>query len=226
MTLYLSRFSLNRRSPLVGLASLINPSDPNAAADAHHKLVWSLFGNENADQERDFLFRHAGRDHFMALSRRAPVANELIAPLECKEFAPRLKQGQKLGFMLRANATVDRVAERKAGRSRRVDLVMERLHAVGRADRAARRPAVVQEVAQEWLEAQGSRKGFMPAKVGVERYNVVEIKRPRGQVAKLGVMDLTGVLTVTDPDLFLQSLGQGFGRGKAWGCGMMLVRPA
>ncbi len=41
-----------------------------------------------------------------------------------------------------------------------------------------------------------------------------------------GVLDYEGVLTVEDPVLFLSALTVGFGRARAFGCGLMLVRRA
>ncbi len=41
-----------------------------------------------------------------------------------------------------------------------------------------------------------------------------------------GVLDLEGEIEVTDPAAFATALAQGFGRAKAWGCGMMLIRRA
>ncbi|MBL7000104.1 MAG: type I-E CRISPR-associated protein Cas6/Cse3/CasE [Gammaproteobacteria bacterium] len=37
-------------------------------------------------------------------------------------------------------------------------------------------------------------------------------------------VDFTGVLTVTDVDLFKVALFNGIGRSKAFGCGMLLIR--
>ena len=48
----------------------------------------------------------------------------------------------------------------------------------------------------------------------------------RRQGATFGILDLTGEIAVTDPDTFLPALGAGFGRAKAWGCGLMLIQRA
>ena len=37
-------------------------------------------------------------------------------------------------------------------------------------------------------------------------------------------IDISGTLTVDDPELFLNNLRQGIGRAKAFGCGMMMIR--
>ena len=43
---------------------------------------------------------------------------------------------------------------------------------------------------------------------------------------QFGILDLTGLLEVTDPPLFLSHLAAGFGRAMAFGCGLMLIRRA
>ena len=43
---------------------------------------------------------------------------------------------------------------------------------------------------------------------------------------ELGVVDLEGILQVGDPELFLGALRKGFGRAKAYGFGLMLIRRA
>jgi CRISPR system Cascade subunit CasE len=48
----------------------------------------------------------------------------------------------------------------------------------------------------------------------------------RRRQPQFGVLDLAGTIEVTDSDAFLAALAQGFGRAKAFGCGLMLIRRA
>ncbi|MDX2120628.1 MAG: type I-E CRISPR-associated protein Cas6/Cse3/CasE, partial [Gemmatimonadota bacterium] len=59
----------------------------------------------------------------------------------------------------------------------------------------------------------------------VNRYETLSLDRP-GAPMQIGVLDLEGTLYVTDPSAFLGALGAGFGRAKAFGCGLMLIRRA
>jgi CRISPR system Cascade subunit CasE len=63
-----------------------------------------------------------------------------------------------------------------------------------------------------------------PDGLRVDGYRVLRPPRPRkaGQM-RIGVLDFDGVLTVTDPQRFLAALAAGFGRAKAYGCGLMLI---
>lgn len=144
----------------------------------------------------------------------------------------------------------------KDGRVRggRSDVVMDALHAASGVQRAESRRGVLDAVAHAWLTRQGERHGFAldprtgPAHataavdddldggdaddgvsggVRATGYRVLRVDRGAGRARlQLGVLDLEGALTVRDPKLFVAALGQGFGRAKAFGCGLMLVRRA
>ncbi len=224
MTLYLSRLTLNRTASAKALMPLLNPEDHNSAADAHHRLVWSVFSDGPA-RERDFLWRYDGRGRFMTLSARSPSPSELFLPSETKVFEPDLRKGDRLSYILRANAT--RARRIGHGKSQRVDVVMDLLHRVpaGR-ERAEARQRLAAEAAETWMMAQGHKKGYRPVATVAESYSTMELGRKRREGATFGILDLSGIVEVTDVDAFLPALAQGFGRAKAWGCGLMLIRRA
>ena len=229
MTLFFSRLTLRRTPPTAALTALLDPPEPGQAADAHHRLMWSVF-SDGASRKRDFLWRYDGRGRFFTLSARTPTPSDLFQPHETKVFEPRLKIGDGLGFKLRANATKDRAAARRGPRSerrhRRVDIVMDGLHraAPQNATRADLRDRVAEAAAAEWMKRQGAARGFEPRLTTVEGYSTINLGRQRRQGATLGILDLVGSLEVTRPDTFLTALAGGFGRAKAWGCGLMLIR--
>ena len=228
--LYLSRLALNRSAPSAALISLLNPPDPGQAADAHHRLIWSVF-SDGPNRKRDFLWRHDGRGRFYTLSVRPPRKSDLFDPPETKEFAPSLQAGDRLQYTLRANATRDRAIvsrmdkDARRGNSRRVDVVMDVLRTapVG-TKRAEVRDRTAQTAAEAWILQQGASKGFAPQITVVEGYSTIKLGRNRRKGATLGVLDLRGEIEVTDPEAFLTALASGFGRAKSWGCGLMLIR--
>ena len=224
MTLYLSRLTLARDPGNAALSTLLDPDDPGAAMNAHHQLMWTLFA-DGPERRRDFLWRVDGRARFFALSQRPPNAHPLFDPPEVKEFSPVLATGDRLSFVLRANATKDRA---RATKNRRVDLVMDLLHSVPRSERADARLDLAEKAASEWFARQGEAHGFVPHRLEVEGYSTVRLPRKSGsrEKARLGILDLTGTLTVTEPERFTARLGQGFGRARAFGCGLMLIRRA
>jgi CRISPR system Cascade subunit CasE len=265
MSLFLSRLAIARRPEVDAIRRLIDPiegpyreklHDPEKGRimDAHHRLIWALFG-DRPDRQRDFLWRSEGKGCFLVLSHRPPAADGagLFDPPEIKDFAPDLRPGDRLAFVLRVNATQTRKTGRlrKSGKphTHHIDIVMDRLFPVaGQTDlpegEISRRPALRHEMAtvaaREWLARQGERNGFMLEQrldgehgaipdLEVSDYSVVPLPAhvgPREGQPQFGVMDLGGHLRITDPAAFLGRIGEGFGRARAFGCGLMLIRRA
>ncbi len=230
MTLYLSRLSLRRNAPTATLMPLLDPPEAGQAADAHHRLMWSVF-SDGPGRERDFLWRADGQGRFFTLSARVPAPSALFRPHETKVFDPSLSRGDRLQFRLRANATKDRAVVGRGRKSqrkdRRVDVVMDRLHeAAAGAKRAELRDQVAEAAASDWVTRQGATRGFRSHLTVVEGYSTINLGRRRRQGATLGILDLVGVIEVTSPEVFVPALARGFGRAKAWGCGLMLIRRA
>lgn len=230
MTLWLSRLTISRAPSVSALKALIDPADRGTAKDAHHRLIWSAFADD-PDRRRDFLWRAENDGRFHVLSARAPSPSPFFEPPEVKAFAPDLRAGDRLEFVLRANATRTRKRERN-GREQRVhdDVVMHALKALppGAPRDEARGPAAA-SAACEWMAGQGVRGGFAPLDVQVSDYSVQALpghRGPRKGQPQFGVLDLTGILEVTDPIMFLDRVAGGFGRAKAFGCGLMMVRRA
>jgi CRISPR system Cascade subunit CasE len=129
-----------------------------------------------------------------------------------------------LGFTLHANPVVAR-ATAPGQRGKRHDVVMDVLTGIEPGQRAEARPDAVLAAGRKWLARQGATHGFKPAgQVAVDGYDRVVIPRETGQPAIFGVMDISGVLTIEDPVRFLAAQTAGFGRARAFGCGLMLIR--
>ena len=83
-----------------------------------------------------------------------------------------------------------------------------------------------QQAALDWLAAQGERSGFTLLDTSVDAYRQQQLRRENSrQLIQFSSVDYTGMLTVTDPGLFLQRLSQGYGKSRAVGCGLMLIKP-
>jgi len=241
MTLYLSQIRLARSPAAQALAPLLAPSDPAARRSAQHNLLWSVFA-DGPDRRRDFLWREERDGSFLTLSARPPVQSDLFQPHRVRDFAPVLTPGDRLDFQLRCNAT----RTEKAGglsaegkeKKRHVDFVMDALHAIpGRKDlpegtdslRAPERMKLAHEVGRAWLARQGERAGFRVLHAEAADYGTAVLpghRGPRKGQPQFGILDLTGRIEITDPAAFLVQLPIGFGRAKAFGCGLMLIRRA
>lgn len=85
------------------------------------------------------------------------------------------------------------------------------------------------DVTAAWLARQGETAGFRLIGAETGAYSVAALpghRGPRRRQPQFGILDMTGALEVTDPAVFLARLAQGFGRAKAFGCGLMLIRRA
>lgn len=239
MTLYLSHLCLSRRPSALALAPLLAPADPAARKSAQHNLLWSVFA-DGPDRTRDFLWREERQNSFLVLSARPPAQTELFEPHQVKEFAPALTAGDRLEFQLRCNATR---TEKTGGLSvtgkekkRHIDLVMDMLRTIpGRKDlspeadsrRAPERMALAQQAGHIWLAKQGDKAGFRVLAAEVADYSTEVLpghRGPRKGQPQFGILDLTGRIEITDPAAFLAQVAAGFGRAKAFGCGLMLIR--
>ncbi len=195
--------------------------------DVHH-VVWSWFA-DNPDRKRDFLYRHEGQGlttRFFTLSTRLPLDSRGLWRIESKPFAPKLASGEQLFFSLRANPT--RKKSDGSGKGKRHDVVMD-AKLVARTEGGAPKPfaELVERECIDWLASRAEACGFEIAEgdVRTDAYRPVRFPRGRGQAgASVTMVDYEGRITVRDVSLFLQSVMQGIGPAKAFGCGLMLVR--
>jgi CRISPR system Cascade subunit CasE len=221
---FLARVRLRRDASLAALGNVLVPPDSQERVQASHRLVWSLFA-DGQDRTRDFLWREEKPGHFMTLSSRPPEDPHQLFEVETKPFAPILCPGDRLGFMLRVNPTVSRGTE-PGKRGKRHDVVWDLLRSVPPAERAEARRGLMADAAQAWLARQGEVSGFASLELAVEGYDRVEIPRGNAPAVVVGVLDVSGLLEVANPARFREKLQQGFGRARAFGYGLMLIRRA
>ena len=196
-----------------------------------HRLLWNLFADA-PDRERDFLYRHEpenGRPVLYVVSARLPHDPDGLWKIDSKEYRPRLHAGDRLVFSATVNPIVSRRDEN--GRQHRHDVVMEAKHRL----RASETPKekwpsqaeLVQTEGASWLAARAEANGFAvsPESMRADGYRqVVYRKRGKPKPVRLSVMDVTGLLSVTNPETFAKTLMQGIGPAKSFGCGLLLVR--
>ena len=204
-------------------------------AYADHQWLWQLFAAP-AGTARDFLFRRHdlnGLPRFYVVSQRRPEAGHASWQVHTRDYAPDIAAGTCLNFELRANPTV---RHGRDGKSKRHDVVMEAKKQLLAARGLSRwadwdddtRPAlycVVQQSCNAWLARRGEALGFeIDADLVVtEAYEQHDDRTDRK--LQFTTVDFGGQLTVTDPQAFAKALLGGIGHAKAFGCGLLLVRP-
>lgn len=248
--LWFTRVRLKRDASVAALAPLLLPDRDDDRVSNGHRLMWSLFAQDSGQGSRDFLWREDASGWFYVLSRRPPPNEHPLLEVDApKNFAPALREGDILRFSLRANATVSRpkddfrtqnrdAALKPSRKTAHHDVVMHAIRDLPDPERAQGRQIAIQRASRAWLEGQAARCGFVlppalnpddddafPNTLRVDGYRVLRPPRQRrGAEMRIGVVDFEGLLTVTEPERFLASLATGFGRAKAYGCGLMLIK--
>jgi CRISPR system Cascade subunit CasE len=197
-----------------------------AQKDAGHRLVWSLFATDPA-AGRDFVFRAAETgglgNRFLIVSRRQPAYDPAVWDISTKPYAPALTAGQRYGFALRVNP-VRSISRPDRKPSLRVDVLM---HAEKQAGQRLDGPTR-ERLACDWLAEKLARAGaeLDPAACRIMAHTQLRLPRraPQGQ-AVLSVLDTEGALTMRDPVALGKALVDGIGHGKAFGLGLLLLRP-
>ena len=229
-SLFFCRARLKRGASVKALAPLLLGKTGRGGSSEHtgHHLVWSLFADTES-RKRDFLWREISTGTFFVLSARRPVdRHDLFEIAEPRPFEPSLAEGDVLGFTLRANAVVRR-RDSDHNHSVKHDIVMDALSKLPAGERAVHRHAAVRREGLAWLTRQGETAGFsvLDEKVRIDGYEQHSIDRgASGAPMSFSTLDFEGLLTVSEPSVFLAALANGFGAAKAYGCGLMLIRRA
>lgn len=235
---YLTRVCLRRDVPAAALREVLLPQGAGQRSASAHRLIWTLFA-DSSDRARDFLWHEGRSGEFYLLSERIPADQHGLFSVEApRVFAPSLAPGDRLSFLLRVNATVARSSGPNQ-RGKPCDIVMDALKDVPVGSRAESRKELLVGVATRWLSAREAKSGFALAgesneadgdpmhagPVRVRGYHVERIDRGRGaHDLSIGVLDLEGQVEVRDPGALIAAIKRGFGRGKAFGCGLMLIK--
>ena len=151
----------------------------------------------------------------LVLSQDKPDFGRLAAQFgaagwESREYEPllrRIESGSVWHFRLTANPTVSKSGVRD-----------ERGKVLGH---------ITPTHQKRWLSERAEKHGFS---VSEEEFDVVQSRwlrfrkgTERGRPVTLLSVTYEGRLTITDPVLFIQTLTEGLGRGKAYGLGLLTV---
>lgn len=220
----------------------VDPRDPGYLV---HLLLRRLFA-EAAPQPflveegrgTPLLWGYARADA-AALRGRLDLADPLAArtlvadSLESRPLPLPFSAGRRLGFRLRACPVVRR--RREDGRVLELDAFLARS-----LERPKEEPVVREEVYRDWLARRLEEGGARLLGVRMVRFLQVPLVRrsrdgrPRplpspsekARLARRPDATFEGVLEVRDPDAFTARLARGIGRHRAFGFGMLLLRPA
>jgi CRISPR system Cascade subunit CasE len=193
-----------------------------------HQALWDVFPPA-PDAARDFIYRmesRQGRPCVYLVSRRKPTHDpENLWRIQTRPYEPQLREGQRLGFSLRANPVVTREGKRH-------DIVMDAKKALRQGGQPVPPLAeLMQSAGQRWLQRRQENLGCKLESVLVDGYRIQEMfkasaRREGGaRPIRVATCDFQGVLCVTDPKALAKVLMEGVGKARAFGCGLLMVRP-
>lgn len=196
-----------------------------------HQRIWRIV-SMNKYQKRDFLYR-VEYDAYQNIRFIYLLAHNTVTPQKnvridvSPRFQPQLDNGEELLFKLRANPII---RKKENGRAKDCDIIMDakyQFKKVGRnyLDKFSM-DELIHNVGMEWLGRKGERHGFSVKsfEVNIDNYREYSICATGKQNFTLRTLDFEGKLKITDQNCFINTLFNGIGRAKAFGCGLMLVR--
>lgn len=138
------------------------------------------------------------------LSQERPAESDIFT-IECRPFAPELRTGQSLCFNLRANPTIC-----KAGK--RHDLLMEAKRQVRGRWKEVMSGCINNRRRWTGWQRRGKKRFYTTGYLGRCLPTTATAAENSRQLIQFSSVDYTGMLTVTDPGLFLQRLSQGMAK--------------
>jgi len=168
-----------------------------------HKLLWKCFPDQ-PDSQRQFLFRIDTLETETRLLLLAKEAPQILNIGQCdgiKRINPEFAKGDLYWFKLRANPVC---RERKSGKLR---------------------PLTSNEDLLDYLTRKGMRYGFkLHSEPGFLTHSATFAKSRNLPPITLNIADMEGILSIEDPNSFMEGFQNGIGRGCAFGCGMLLLK--
>lgn len=177
-----------------------------------HRVLWKLFA-EDADAERDFLFRvgqaEQNRAEVLMQSLRKPEASfDAARILACKEYPLLLQTGQRLRFLLVANP-IKMIKDEKG----RTDAAGE--------PKKCRVPLIKEEEQKAWIERKFQGVALLDSLV-IDPVLPLRFRKSReDRAGKIQQVSFQGVLNVENSEVLTELVQSGIGPAKAFGCGLL-----
>lgn len=178
-----------------------------------HRALWRLFP-ENADVERDYLFRversSPQQAEVLMQSCREPVVRDLQESkiIASRDFPLRIKADMRLRFLLVANPV--KTINDESGR----------LNGKGEIKKC-RVPLIHEEEWRTWLERKFEGRAELDTLIAEKRLALHFRKAKEKRVGKIQPVNFEGILTVKEPSSFTTLIASGIGPAKAFGCGLL-----
>lgn len=211
-----------------GLAQLFATSPAPAEVPLHNFAHDDLRAESVQDPSAVFVLAYAAHDA-QALRGAMNTSQGLLRECQSRRM-PSFEAGQRLGFRTRV-CPITRTrtpGERELGVDRRGKTKCREMDAFVHATLGLPKESRVdrEEVYTAWLRAQLSRDGACSLEdARLSTFQRESMHRRGGPGIERPNAVMEGTLTVTDPTAFTALLARGVGRHRAFGFGMLLLRP-
>lgn len=207
--MFISRIPIdlsNRRTvQALTVPEFLHAAIENCFAGERNRNLWRI----DKVGENSFLLIVSPKQADFAAVARQFGENDQFESLSYEPLFKKLKEGQRWSFRLRANPTKSLFNSEKPNQRGKV-------------------VAVKPSEQKNWLIKCGVNNGFS---VQEHEFDVVESlwkrfikdKHENKKEVILYTAVYEGILTITDPLRFANTLSKGVGRGKAYGCGMLTI---
>jgi CRISPR system Cascade subunit CasE len=221
--MYLSRVEINRQR-FETKRALTSPQIMHAAIkscfpSSDERQLWRF---DTIGHAMYILVTSASKPDFTSFVQQFgwPASGQTGDTKDYEPFLNRIKNGSKWRFRLTANPVYSRNSDQE-GPKKRGKIFSH----------------VTVEHQKKWLAYKAGSRGFRVTDPSIESsgaetsdaymFDVVhrEVKRFKrdGRIVTISVATFEGVLVVTDAELFVQTLRNGLGRAKAYGCGLLTI---
>ena len=169
-----------------------------------HKLVYSMFPNSE-DMQRDFLYlKRCGfrrNVNILVLSKRNPTIPD-YCKISCKKIPDDYFDHSEYNFMVKVNP-VKRSSES-------TKLV----------------PLIEYDEMIKWFCGKAEKSGMKvdPNRLDIQDKGVDRVSKGARELI-FNKATFVGNCTIVDKEAFIETFQKGFGRGKAFGFGLMQIRP-
>lgn len=182
-----------------------------------HQDLWTLFPDQD-DKARSFLFRveqqqaGVGASILMQSEIAPSVANEHVNLLATREFPLTIIKNQRLRFLLVANP-VKTIKDQQERKNKKGVVKSNRVPLINEDDRQN----WLERKLQSWAQLDSLLIRPCPSLYFYKK----DVQNSKGYGGKIVPVAFEGILTVREPDGFIEQIKQGIGPAKAFGCGLL-----
>lgn len=201
--MYLSKIELTEKKRKT-LMALRNPNLIHGAISSNYPDIKILWRIDQVGKARNLLLLSEEKVDFTPILQQFGKNSTQIQTVDISNLMDQFKEGSKWRFRIKANP-VYRTKNKKTNRK-------SYCHYMNDKDRIS------------WLEKRSEKNGFTIDHVIIRDTNHIRFQRNK-QMVSLASATYDGILTVSNPELFKNTVKNGIGHGKAYGMGMLSLIP-